>query len=141
MPYQGFEDGLYLAKQKSQIKPELINHYGVIDIGNILNHPQARPDMPMVIHQALPSIRIDWLANTGTWHIIGKVDDSDLANAIARIQKAIKNPNYDLFGNNCEQFARYVTTGRKESKQLQTAVGIGLSLAAIVILVWTIRGK
>lgn len=139
MPYQGFEDGLYLAKQKSQIKPDLIDHYGVIDIGNILNHPQGQPDMPMVIHQVLPSIRIDWLVNTGTWQIMGEVKDSELANAIARIQKAIENPNYDLFGNNCEHFARYVTTGKKESKQLQTAVGIGLTLAAIVVLVWKIR--
>lgn len=138
MPYQEFQDGLYLAKQKSHIKPDLIDHYGVIDIGNILNHPQGNPDMPMVIHQALPSIRIDWLVNTGTWQIIGKVKDSELASAKMRIQKAIENPNYDLFGNNCEQFARYVTTGVKESKQLQTAAGI-MALTALVILVWKIK--
>lgn len=139
MPYQGYPDGLYLTKQKSQIKPDLIDHYGVIDIGNILNHPQGNPDMPIVIHQALPSIRIDWLMNTGTWQIMGRVRDEELANAQERIQKAIEDPDYDLFGNNCEQFARYVTTGKKESKQLQTAAGIAVALTALVILVWKIK--
>ena len=59
MPYQSFPDGLYLAKQKSNIKPDLIDHYGVIDIGNILRHPQGNPYMPIVIHQAIPAIRVD----------------------------------------------------------------------------------
>jgi len=40
------------------------------------------------------------------------------------MQRANSDPTYNLFGNNCEHFARYVTTGIKESKQLQTAVGL-----------------
>ena len=92
MPYQGFPDGLYLAKQKSRIKPDLIEHYGIIDIGNILNHPQGNKKMPIVIHQALPYIRADWLINTGRWKIIGKVKGNEIINAKKRIQRAIRNP-------------------------------------------------
>ena len=62
---------------------------------------------------------------------------SKLSNAKFRIQKAIKNPKYNLFGNNCEQFARYVTTGIKESKQLQAAVGI-VALGALLYLIWDV---
>lgn len=137
MPFKKFTDGLYLAKQKSRIKPNLIDHYGIIDIGNVLNHPQGNKKMPIVIHQAFPTIRIDWLCNTGKWNILGKVKDSKLSNAKFRIQKAIKNPKYNLFGNNCEQFARYVTTGIKESEQLQAAVGI-VALGALLYLIWDV---
>jgi len=138
MSYQGFPDGLYLAKQKSRVKPELIEHYGVIDVGNILNHPQGNLNMPIVIHQAIPFIRIDWLSNTGRWKIIGKVKDNELKNAKKRIRKAIKNPKYDLFGNNCEHFARYVTTGIKESRQLQGAAGV-VALGVLLYLTWNIE--
>ena len=62
---------------------------------------------------------------------------SKLSNAKFRIQKAIKNPKYNLFGNNCKQFARYVTTGIKESKQLQAAVGI-VALGALLYLIWDV---
>lgn len=138
MPYQGLPDGLYLAKQKSRIKPDLIEHYGVIDIGNILNHPQGNKKMPIVIHQALPCIRVDWLINTGCWKIIGKVKDNEITNVKKRIQRAIRNPKYNLFGNNCEHFARYVTTGIKESKQLQATVGIVITLGALLYSIWDV---
>ncbi|MDR1789540.1 MAG: lecithin retinol acyltransferase family protein [Opitutaceae bacterium] len=32
-----------------------------------------------------------------------------------RIIEASKNPKYDLFGNNCEHFAKYVAFDKKES--------------------------
>lgn len=135
MPYQGYPDGLYLAKQKSRIKPDLIEHYGVIDIGNTLNHPLGIIGMPIVIHQAFPYIRIDPLSNTRRWEIMRKVEKWELKDSIQRIQNAIKNPNYDLLVNNCEHFARYVTTGIKESKQLQGAVGV-IALPAFLYLIW-----
>lgn len=137
MPFQGFSDGLYLVKQKLNKKP-FVDHYGIVDIGNILNHPQGNPDMPIVIHQAVPRIRVDWLSNTGTWDIIGKVNDDQLINAKERIDEALTNPAYDLFNNNCEHFARYVITGIKESKQLQ-AVGVGVTLWAILWSIWKIN--
>ncbi|MBI3754733.1 MAG: lecithin retinol acyltransferase family protein [Deltaproteobacteria bacterium] len=94
--------------------------------------------MPIVIHQALPCIRVDWLSNTGRWIIMGKVVDNSLINAKKRIQQAIKNPKYGLFDNNCEHFARYVTTGIKESKQLQGAVAV-IALGALLYSFWDIE--
>lgn len=138
MPYQDLPDGIYLVKQKSSIKPNLIDHYGVIDVGNILKHPQGNPNMPIVIHQAIPSIRVDWLSNTGSWEIIGKVIDDQLINVKKRIHEALRNPVYDLFGNNCEHFALYVTTGIKESKQLQSAVAV-VALGALLISLWNVE--
>ncbi len=138
MPYQGFPDGLYLVKQKSNIKPNLIDHYGVIDIGNTLSHPQGNPYMSIVIHQAIPAIRVDWLSSTtGTWDVMGKVLDDQILNAKKRIHEALRNPLYDLFGNNCEHFARYVTTGLKESKQLQNAVAV-VALGSLLISLWNV---
>ena len=40
---------------------------------------------------------------------------------------------YDLFGNNCEHFARYVALGNRESTQVQGAVVL-TGLAALTIL-------
>ena len=55
----------------------------------------------------------------------------DEADAIARIYRAAENPNYDLFGHNCEHFARYVATGRRESTQIQLAVAGWVALVFV----------
>ncbi|MHB8157882.1 MAG: hypothetical protein ACYDEQ_10905 [Desulfocucumaceae bacterium] len=140
MPYKGLSNGLYLVKQKSRLKPGLIDHYGVIDIGNLLQHPQGTPRMPFVIHQTHPFIRIDWLYNTGKWNILGKVADHEVVNAKKRLQRAIQTPQYDLFGHNCEHFARYVTMGKKESHQLQSSIAL-VSLGVIIYTVWKFDQK
>lgn len=134
MPYQGLREGLYLIKQKSERKG--MDHYGILDIGNYLNHPQADGSHPIVVHQTPPSIRINWFKDTGKWTLVGKIIDEDAA--IYRLQMALNDPTYDLFGNNCEHFARYIATGNKESRQLQS-VGLVSVLAAITIMTWRIR--
>ena len=128
MPYQQYPDGLYLLKQKPEAKG--VDHYGILDVGNRMGHPQVDGRHPVVIHQTPPSIRLDWLQYTGTWSVLGRITDEDEAKA--RMNVAFENPNYDLFGHNCEHFARYVATGRHESTQLQ-AVGIVAGLTALVI--------
>lgn len=129
MPYQQLNDGLYLVRQKSAEKG--VDHYGILDVGNRINHPQVIPIQPVVIHQRPPRIQADWLQNTGEWAVLGKITDE--ADAISRMHKAAENPNYDLFGHNCEHFARYVATGKRESTQVQVAVAIaGLVALAFV---------
>ena len=129
MPYSGYQDGLYLMKQNSSEKG--VDHYGILDVGNRINNPQVDGRYRVVIHQTPPSIRIDWLQNTGTWTVLGRITDEP--DAIARMQAAFQNPDYDLFGHNCEHFARYVATGKAESTQLQ-AVGIVIGLVALVFV-------
>ncbi len=127
VPYQNIEDGLYLLMQKSIDKG--IDHYGILDIGNRLNIEAVRfSSQPVVIHQTPPSIQVHWLQDTGTWNILGKITDEPMA--IGRIIEASKNPLYNLFGNNCEHFARFVATGVRESRQVQAAVFI-TGLAAL----------
>ena len=128
MPYQNLENGLYLVVQKSRAKG--VDHYGILDVGNRIQHPSVRSQQPTVIHQSPPRIQIDWLQNTGEWKVLARITDE--VDAIARIKKAAENPNYDLFGHNCEHFARYVATGKRESKQVQAGVVIA-GLVALVL--------
>ena len=130
-------DGLYLIKQKCQVKGVLVDHFGILDIGNRLRLP-VEGKSPVVIHQTPPRIRTDWLANMGKWELMNQITDEP--NAMVRIKKALENDMYDLFGNNCEHFARYVATGFKESKQLQTAVLMVGLLATTIVLVASHEG-
>jgi hypothetical protein len=60
--------------------------------------------------------------------LLGKVIDEH--GAIARINQALANPFYDLFGNNCEHFVRFVVSGKRESAQ----VAVGLAAAGLLAL-------
>lgn len=132
MPYQNYSDGLYLLIQKSVEKG--VDHYGIMDIGNVLEITQAEgAPQPVVIHQTPPSLQVNWLQDTGSWEIVGKITDE--IKAKERIRESAENPNYNLFGNNCEHFARFVATGVKESTQLQSAVMVtGLVALTVYVL-------
>lgn len=117
MPYQGYLEGLYLVAQKSATKG--VDHYGILDIGNRLAVQGADGINPVIVHQRPPSIQAEWLQGTGTWNVEGKITDE--RHAMARYRAALADPAYDLFGHNCEHFARFVATGVRESKQLQVA--------------------
>lgn len=125
------KNGLYLIKQKCQVKGINAEHYGILDVGNHLNLA-PHGFVPVVIHQTPPRIRTDWVSNTGGWDVLGQITDEQFA--IARTNKALENDVYDLFGNNCEHFARYVATGKKESRQLQAAVFFAGLLAVLLFI-------
>ena len=131
MPYQGLDDGLYLASQPAEKNGVPIKHYCVLDVGNILQHSQADGSHPVVIHQTPPHIRADWLANTGRWNVLGRV--TDVPGATCRLNEAFANPQYDLFGNNCEHFARFVTGGERRSDQVFWA-GVGVLAVGVLAL-------
>lgn len=128
MPYMNLNDGLYLLRKDSEKFG--LHHYGILDVGNRIRHPRVRGEQPVVIHQTPPTIRIDWLQSTGPWEIHQRITDE--TEAIQRMNQAFSNPSYDLFGNNCEHFARYVATGVRESTQLQAAGFI----AGLAVLAW-----
>lgn len=125
MPYQNLGDGLYLIKQKSVSKG--VDHFGILDVGNTIRHPRVQLLQPIVIHQRPPIIQMQYLQETGVWENLGRIVDE--ADAIGRIREALKNPTYNLFGNNCEHFARHVATGKRESHQVQAVVVIAGLLA------------
>lgn len=131
MPYQNLNDGLYLITQPAEKNGIKLEHYGILDVGNILRHPNADGSHPVVIHQTPPNIRADWLGNTGNWNLKGHI--SDVQGAMERIKEAFKNPTYDLFGNNCEHFARYVSQGKRYSNQIFWG-GVGVIAAGALAL-------
>ncbi len=101
-----------------------------MDVGNRLALLNVDGSHPVVVHQTPPAISLHWLKDTGTWKVLSKITDE--AEAIQRMKKALENPKYDLFGHNCEHFARYVATGRRESTQLQVAGAAAAGLVALV---------
>ncbi len=56
----------------------------------------------------------------------------DIEGAKARLKEAFKNPNYDLFGNNCEHFARFVTQNQRTSHQVFWGV-TGTAVAGVLL--------
>ena len=140
MPYQNLENGLYLVRQRSVKNGMQIWHYGILDVGNKLGLILAFTASiePLIVHQTPPQVRADRLSETGHWEMQGKVDPSMEKSAISRIKEALKNPGYDLFGHNCEHFARFVTTGVKESKQIQS---VAWSCIGLVAMGWALSRR
>lgn len=129
MPYQNLEDGLYIIEQPAEKNGIRITHFGILDVGNVLRHPNIDGSHPIVVHQTPPNIRADFLGNTGSWNIRGKIED--IAGAIERIKEAAKNPSYDLFGNNCEHFARFIAQGERYSSQVFWGGATVIALSAL----------
>jgi hypothetical protein len=121
--------GLYLVKRPK--RSGFGEHWGVIDIGNRvpLNHRYV--SSPRVIHQTREGILAESIPEMREWMFVGVIEDE--AGAIQRIQQALKTPNYDVFGNNCEHFSSFVATGKKESKQVFFVI-IMLGIAVFVSL-------
>jgi hypothetical protein len=110
---------MFLARQWSHTKA--VWHYGIIVLGWAYG--------PAVVHLGPDGLCIEPFAGGAPWEAVAI---GDVAGAFARLQAAISDPqNYALLWNNCEQFARYVATGRHESLQVQrVAVVAGLALLA-----------
>jgi hypothetical protein len=121
--------GLYLLKQSSAEKT--VDHFALLDVGNGLQADWNRLRRPVIVHQTPPAVRADWFENTGEWEILGRVIDE--TGALARIRIALQTPGYDLFGNNCEHFARFVATGVRESRQVQGFCAVAGLLAVLMI--------
>lgn len=134
MPYQGLSDGLYLLRQPSSKAG--VYHFGVLDVGNRLALPWATAFHPVIAHQTPPSIRFDLVRDTGAWEMVGRILNEPAA--LRRLRVALNDALYDLFGNNCEHFARFVATGRRESLQLRTAL---VALCLTVLLVSIVRSE
>src|SRR5438445_9059459 len=107
---------MFLLKRPSTYP--LIDHYGVLVTGHLVRQFGINSSSPIVIHQTYPIPRVDWAESTGTWDILGQVLPSLVPSAMERVSLAFNDPNYDLFANNCEHFARFIASGQKTSTQL-----------------------
>ncbi|TGK88243.1 hypothetical protein EHQ23_05235 [Leptospira bourretii] len=123
--------GVYLAIRPAEKMGGLIDHYGVVEIGNVLGLVEYDVRYPIVYEKnAGEGLVVNY--TDSRWKIVSKVDDQFLDKVKLRLNSAFQNPGYDLFGNNCEHFARYIVEGKSYSGQLQTA-GV---IAGLVGIIW-----
>ena len=85
---------------------------------------------PVVVHLLPPRLQVE--AWGRGWQVLARATDED--SALARLVEACQRPRYELLGNNCEHFARYVVTGKRESRQLQGAGWVAVGLAAFIFV-------
>lgn len=128
MPYQFLNDGLYLLRSPSYAK-FVEYHYTVLDVGNRLGYSDVDLTHPVMVHQTPPMLRRDRFDDSRLWEVLAVVPTHDEPVAIARLSYACQDPSYRQLGHNCEQFARYVVTGRWESFQVRKAFVICGALA------------
>ncbi len=118
-----FNEGIYLVKRKSVYTP-VIEHYGFAVVGKYLKYFDSSWNEPRVIHKTNIGIHADSF-NLLYWEKVEKISETNIPQAIIRTRISVGNA-YNLLLDNCEHFARFVTTGKKESLQVQNVVGFGL---------------
>jgi hypothetical protein len=133
VPFSNLPEGLYLVKRPSQYP--LIEHYGVLIVGQPLRSFGIYRDEPVILHRTDLGVRADWVGQMGPVHILGQVPPHLVSLAVARFSVALRENNYDLFTNNCEHFARYVTEGQSYSTQVAVVVTVGL----LALAVWAVN--
>jgi hypothetical protein len=121
------EPGVYLLTR--QIPGKGFEHYGVGIAGHVV--PELSVYAPAVVHRLPEGIQLDGWARDGAWAVIGKANDTRAA--LGRLLQVCRDPTYGLLDNNCEQFARRIVTGRKESRQVQ---GMLVALALAALFAW-----
>lgn len=127
------KNGLYLVKRPAEKYWRLVDHYAVIDAGNTSGLFSGFGQRPILIE------KIEGKGNvfsymSGEWTILGKVRDHQVFYATLRLIQALHDPTYNLFGNNCEQFARFIAEGKKTSKQVNSLGAIALFFGAVLLL-------
>lgn len=118
--------GVYLLKQS--IRGSAFEHYSVGITG--CHVPELEIFGPRVVHKRPDGIQVaNWVPTA--WTII-PTPAVDYAAALERLIRACQNPSYVLVGDNCEDFAREIVTGKKESRQVQ-GVAIGVAVCALLV--------
>lgn len=119
-------EGISLAKRKSTAILGK-DHYGFVISGKYLKNfglPERRAKVIRRIYEFGTKVvenDFDPLA----WQVLYKMPQNEIPLAILRTNLT-RNDKYNLLFDNCEHFARFVTTGKKESSQVQNVIGLGL---------------
>lgn len=127
-----FEEGLYIVKRRATLPPGK-EHYGIAVVGKYIKDFYPLWNTSMVIHKTNQLGRHCDFFNPSEWERVEKIPDTHLAQVIYRARISWWDP-YDLFLDNCEHWATYVGTGKKESSQVQSFVKFGLGAAVAYFL-------
>ena len=101
-------------------------------MGNALAIPNIDSSLgPTVIHQTPPHIKFEHIGEGSQWELTDRIEDTE--GARGRIANALKEPEYDMFANNCEHFANYVAHDNRVSGQVITGVGVGVALGLLLL--------
>ncbi len=126
--------GLYIVKRPAQGSGKNLPvgiHYGLVDIGNVLEYPGIDGNSLIVLHKNQKGIQVEGVKKSDNWTLISRVND--LEGAKQRLREANNNPHYSLFGNNCEHFTNYIAKGENISVQA-SAIRAGLVIGTLVFL-------
>jgi hypothetical protein len=117
-----YEEGLYIVKRPASLPPGTM-HYGFAAVGRYARFFDPLSNGPVVIHKTNQPGRHCDSFNSYEWERVEKIPDVYLARVLYRARISWNDP-YDLFLDNCEHWARYIATGKKESTQVQTFVKV-----------------
>ena len=120
-------EGIFLVKRISTAIPSK-EHFGFVVSGKFLRSFDLSGYKAKVIHKVNTGV-FQESYDPRNWQVIHKMSQNEIPMAVLRAKLTL-NDRYDLLSDNCEHFARFVTTGRKESLQVQSAIGwaaIGLA--------------
>lgn len=126
-----FVDGIFLVKRKS-VKYTGVYHYGFVVSGKHLAYFDPSWKESKVIHKTNLGVHADTYL-VSDWEIVEKIRDNQIPFALFRTRLTLYD-RYNLLSDNCEHFARFVTTGKKESSQVQSPVGLGI--LGVVTYLW-----
>lgn len=116
-------EGIYLVERKGA-KSSAYDHYGFTVSGKFLKYFNLPRGKAKVIHKYDTGV-VESDYDSLSWQVIHKMQENEIPLAILRTKLSL-NDKYNLLFDNCEHFARYVTTGKKESSQVQNVVGLSL---------------
>lgn len=123
-----YSEGIYLVNRKGSLSSGYY-HYGFAVSGKFLNYFNLPKGVAKVIHKDNKKVVADDY-DALSWQVIHKMPENEIPLAIIRTKQTL-NESYNLLSNNCEHFARYVTTGKKESSQIQVLGVLAVSAALI----------
>jgi hypothetical protein len=118
--------GVYLLKQ--QIPGKGFEHYAV-GITGVIDPALGIYGSPVVVHRMPEGIHLTRWFESGPWVVLDKASEAKAA--LKRLVHACQDPNYRLLDNNCEQFAREIVSGKRESRQVQ---GVMVALIGVGVL-------
>ena len=123
-----FVEGIFLVRRKS-VKYIGVDHYGFVVSGKDLAYFDTSWKESRVIHKTNIGVHADTYF-VSEWEIVEKIRDDQIPFAIFRTRLTL-NDRYKVLSGNCEHFARFVTTGKKESSQVQNVMALSVIGAVI----------